>query len=141
MPQVRYTFAFVFYIVINKWHAFVIVSIYLCSVCNQESWLSFYIVMNGLVILFHNMVMWWLSYISEDGSTIWLFYCSVGCLLAFFVNNAVVVVYRCYARLHPRAVNCRKKKCGHSNQVHRQVLFIELCMNCSYFNILGNKGV
>ncbi|KAK8971451.1 Ubiquitin-60S ribosomal protein L40-1 [Platanthera guangdongensis] len=23
---------------------------------------------------------------------------------------------RCYARLHPRAVNCRKKKCGHSNQ-------------------------
>lgn len=24
---------------------------------------------------------------------------------------------RCYARLHPRAVNCRKKKCGHSNQV------------------------
>ncbi|KAK6121800.1 hypothetical protein DH2020_044413 [Rehmannia glutinosa] len=24
---------------------------------------------------------------------------------------------RCYARLHPRAVNCRKKKCGHSNQL------------------------
>lgn len=24
---------------------------------------------------------------------------------------------RCYARLHPCAVNCRKKKCGHSNQV------------------------
>nr|GEZ05648.1 ubiquitin-60S ribosomal protein L40 [Tanacetum cinerariifolium] len=24
---------------------------------------------------------------------------------------------KCYARLHPRAVNCRKKKCGHSNQV------------------------
>eukprot|EP00850_Spirogloea_muscicola_P020762 SM000226S07403 [mRNA] locus=s226:6972:8639:- [translate_table: standard] len=23
----------------------------------------------------------------------------------------------CYARLHPRAVNCRKKKCGHSNQL------------------------
>ncbi|GKD52921.1 ubiquitin-60S ribosomal protein L40-1, partial [Tanacetum coccineum] len=22
----------------------------------------------------------------------------------------------CYARLHPRAVNCMKKKCGHSNQ-------------------------
>ncbi|PWZ57780.1 Ubiquitin-60S ribosomal protein L40-2 [Zea mays] len=28
-------------------------------------------------------------------------------------------LYRCYARLHPRAVNCRKKKCGHSNQVLR----------------------
>lgn len=26
-------------------------------------------------------------------------------------------ICRCYARLHPRAVNCRKKKCGHSNQV------------------------
>ncbi|KAJ4775677.1 Ubiquitin-60S ribosomal protein L40 [Rhynchospora pubera] len=23
----------------------------------------------------------------------------------------------CYARLHVRAINCRKKKCGHSNQV------------------------
>ncbi|KAJ0087836.1 hypothetical protein Patl1_32585 [Pistacia atlantica] len=26
-------------------------------------------------------------------------------------------IARCYARLHPRAVNCRKKKCGHSNQL------------------------
>lgn len=24
---------------------------------------------------------------------------------------------RCYARLPARAVNCRKKKCGHSNQL------------------------
>eukprot|EP00074_Homo_sapiens_P102626 XP_016882687.1 ubiquitin-60S ribosomal protein L40 isoform X1 [Homo sapiens] len=24
---------------------------------------------------------------------------------------------RCYARLHPRAVNCRKKKCGHTNNL------------------------
>nr|GEW18357.1 ubiquitin-60S ribosomal protein L40 [Tanacetum cinerariifolium] len=24
---------------------------------------------------------------------------------------------RCYARLQPRATNCRKKKCGHSNQL------------------------
>jgi hypothetical protein len=31
---------------------------------------------------------------------------------------------RCYARLHPRAVNCRKKKCGHSNQVNTG--FLEL---------------
>ncbi len=23
---------------------------------------------------------------------------------------------KCYARLHPRATNCRKKKCGHTNQ-------------------------
>lgn len=24
---------------------------------------------------------------------------------------------KCYARLPPRAKNCRKKKCGHSNQL------------------------
>eukprot|EP00955_Chlamydomonas_euryale_P045182 353082-Chlamydomonas_euryale.AAC.8 len=24
---------------------------------------------------------------------------------------------KCYARLHPRATNCRKKKCGHTNQL------------------------
>lgn len=33
------------------------------------------------------------------------------------ILNAEFQFYRCYARLHPRAVNCRKKKCGHSNQV------------------------
>ena len=26
-------------------------------------------------------------------------------------------LFRCYARLHARAVNCRKKKCGHTNQL------------------------
>jgi ribosomal protein L40E len=29
----------------------------------------------------------------------------------------MAVLRRCYARLHPRAVNCRKKKCGHTNQL------------------------
>jgi len=28
-----------------------------------------------------------------------------------------VLPSRCYARLHPRAVNCRKKKCGHTNNL------------------------
>jgi len=23
----------------------------------------------------------------------------------------------CYSRMHPRAKNCRKKKCGHSNKL------------------------
>ncbi|KAL3634354.1 hypothetical protein CASFOL_021408 [Castilleja foliolosa] len=40
-----------------------------------------------------------------------------------------LVCRKCYARLHPRAVNCRKKKCGHSNQLRpkeqRQVPVIE----------------
>jgi len=31
--------------------------------------------------------------------------------------SLINLLRRCYARLHPRAVNCRKKKCGHSNQV------------------------
>lgn len=26
-------------------------------------------------------------------------------------------LHRCYARLPPRATNCRKKKCGHSSQL------------------------
>ncbi|KAG6513222.1 hypothetical protein ZIOFF_023534 [Zingiber officinale] len=33
------------------------------------------------------------------------------------VHNHAFIFSRCYARLHPRAVNCRKKKCGHSNQL------------------------
>lgn len=33
------------------------------------------------------------------------------------LSTALHVLYRCYARLHPRATNCRKKKCGHTNQL------------------------
>nr|UXY87523.1 ribosomal protein L40 [Cryptomonas sp.] len=33
-------------------------------------------------------------------------------------NNCEKVICRkCYARLHIRAKNCRKKSCGHSNQL------------------------
>jgi hypothetical protein len=32
-------------------------------------------------------------------------------------DAALAPLPRCYARLHPRAKNCRKKKCGHSNQL------------------------
>uniref|UniRef100_F1S911 Ubiquitin-ribosomal protein eL40 fusion protein n=1 Tax=Sus scrofa TaxID=9823 RepID=F1S911_PIG len=34
------------------------------------------------------------------------------CPYHFFLS-----LFRCYARLHPRAVNCRKKKCGHTNNL------------------------
>ncbi|XP_022574427.2 ubiquitin-60S ribosomal protein L40-like, partial [Brassica napus] len=37
--------------------------------------------------------------------------------LARKYNQDKMVCRKCYARLHPRAVNCRKKKCGHSNQL------------------------
>jgi ribosomal protein L40E len=33
------------------------------------------------------------------------------------VLSCLTLRNRCYARLHPRAVNCRKKKCGHTNQL------------------------
>ncbi|KAK6919927.1 Ribosomal protein L40e [Dillenia turbinata] len=36
--------------------------------------------------------------------------------LARKYNQEKMICRKCYARLHPRAVNCRKKKCGHSNQ-------------------------
>ncbi|KAL4586688.1 hypothetical protein LXL04_011330 [Taraxacum kok-saghyz] len=37
--------------------------------------------------------------------------------LARKYNQDKTIWRKCYARLHPRAVNCRKKKCGHSNQL------------------------
>uniref|UniRef100_A0A0K0FA93 Ubiquitin-ribosomal protein eL40 fusion protein n=1 Tax=Strongyloides venezuelensis TaxID=75913 RepID=A0A0K0FA93_STRVS len=37
--------------------------------------------------------------------------------LARSYNCDKQVCRKCYARLPPRAVNCRKKKCGHSNQL------------------------
>ncbi|CEF70002.1 Ubiquitin-60S ribosomal protein L40 [Strongyloides ratti] len=38
-------------------------------------------------------------------------------LLAKSYNCDKQVCCKCYARLPPRATNCRKKKCGHSNQL------------------------
>lgn len=32
-------------------------------------------------------------------------------------NCEKMVCRKCYARLPPRATNCRKKKCGHSSQL------------------------
>ncbi|PIA51435.1 hypothetical protein AQUCO_01100339v1 [Aquilegia coerulea] len=37
--------------------------------------------------------------------------------LALKYREKKMICRKCYARLHPRAVNCRKKKCGHSNQL------------------------
>ncbi|CAL8460511.1 g40 [Coccomyxa elongata] len=38
-------------------------------------------------------------------------------ILARKYNQDKMICRKCYARLHPRAVNCRKKKCGHTNQL------------------------
>jgi ubiquitin C len=37
--------------------------------------------------------------------------------LARSYNTEKKICRKCYARLHPRATNCRKKKCGHTNQL------------------------
>ncbi|EEQ30651.1 ribosomal protein L40 [Microsporum canis CBS 113480] len=37
--------------------------------------------------------------------------------LASKFNCEKMVCRKCYARLPPRATNCRKKKCGHTNQL------------------------
>merc|ERR1712137_1339403 len=38
-------------------------------------------------------------------------------LLAAKYNSDKMICRKCYARLPARAVNCRKKKCGHTNQL------------------------
>lgn len=40
--------------------------------------------------------------------------------LAQKYNCEKMICRDCYARLHPRAVNCRKKKCGHSSQLRKK---------------------
>ena len=32
-------------------------------------------------------------------------------------NCEKIICRKCYARLHPKAKNCRKKKCGHSTHL------------------------
>ncbi|XP_064109438.1 ubiquitin-ribosomal protein eL40 fusion protein isoform X1 [Macrobrachium nipponense] len=38
-------------------------------------------------------------------------------LLAEKYNCNKMICRKCYARLHPRATNCRKKKCGHTSNI------------------------
>ncbi|CAL4930947.1 unnamed protein product [Urochloa decumbens] len=52
-------------------------------------------------------------------------YCSVEPNLRALVykqNINKMICRKCYATLPPRAKNCRKKKCGHSNQLRRKKL-------------------
>ncbi|XP_055711022.1 ubiquitin-60S ribosomal protein L40-like [Phlebotomus papatasi] len=38
-------------------------------------------------------------------------------MLAEKYNCDKMICRKCYARLHPRATNCRNRKCGHSNDL------------------------
>ncbi|KNA21210.1 hypothetical protein SOVF_045420 [Spinacia oleracea] len=42
--------------------------------------------------------------------------------LARKTNQNKLICRKCYARLPLRATNCRKKKCGHSNQLRRKAV-------------------
>ena len=62
-------------------------------------------------------------HISEDATVEMLFKISGGVIeptlaaLAKSYNCEKMICRKCYARLPPRAHNCRKKKCGHSNHL------------------------
>jgi hypothetical protein len=66
-----------------------------------------------------------------------LFHFSISILIIGFL----FVVCRCYARLHPRAVNCRKRSCGHTNQVSSTIpnLLIQQC--CAPPNLLQQQQI
>ncbi|KAJ4839781.1 hypothetical protein Tsubulata_026576 [Turnera subulata] len=48
--------------------------------------------------------------------------------LARKYNQYKKICSKCYARLPPNATNCRKKKCGHSNELRRRKVYGE-CVN------------
>ena len=70
--------------------------------------------MLGLVAFVHSFVVFTLS-----SGLSWFPVCIITkvCIIANQGVGGCLAARRCYARLHPRAVNCRKKKCGHSNQL------------------------
>ncbi|KAF6995523.1 hypothetical protein CFC21_012009 [Triticum aestivum] len=49
--------------------------------------------------------------------------------LALKYNEKKMVCRKCYARLPLRSTNCRKKKCGHSNQIRPKKRFINKLSN------------
>ncbi|XP_044967896.1 ubiquitin-like [Hordeum vulgare subsp. vulgare] len=52
-------------------------------------------------------------------------------ILAQKYNENKLVCRRCYARLPLRATNCRKKKCGHNNQIREKKRFMSKFANAS----------
>lgn len=77
------------------------------------------------------------SYHIGDKSTIELQICLVGGgvkvrypphlkELAESYNCKKLICRKCYARLHPKATNCRKKKCGHCNDLRPKKKLVKL---------------
>jgi len=59
--------------------------------------------------------------------------------LASKYNCEKSICRKCYARLPPRATNCRKRKCGHTNQLRPKkklkwsVWFYVIIFTCWYW--------
>ncbi|CAF4031627.1 unnamed protein product [Rotaria sordida] len=51
-------------------------------------------------------------------------------MLAQKYNCDKVICRKCYARLHPRAVNCRKRKCGHTIQLNLRINLFDTVKGC-----------
>ncbi|KAK3503222.1 ribosomal L40e family-domain-containing protein [Neurospora crassa] len=49
--------------------------------------------------------------------------------LASKFNCDKMICRKCYARLPPRATNCRKRKCGHTNQLRPKKKYVYACLN------------
>ncbi|KAL4832592.1 hypothetical protein H8958_009151 [Nasalis larvatus] len=65
------------------------------------------------------------GYNIQKESTLNLVLCLRGGIIEPFLHQLTqkyncdkMICCKCYACLHPRAINCRKKKCGHSNNLH-----------------------
>jgi ribosomal protein L40E/ubiquitin len=48
-------------------------------------------------------------------------------ILARKYNCDKMICRKCYARLHAKASNCRKKKCGHTNQLRPKKVSVHPC--------------
>ena len=53
----------------------------------------------------------------KDNINIYMVYDPTLAQLAKKSNCDKMICRKCYARLPPRATTCRKKKCGHTNQL------------------------
>ena len=57
-------------------------------------------------------------------------------VLASKYNCDKQICRKCYARLPPRATNCRKRSCGHSSQLRPYVLFFLFSVQFAYGGVV-----